>query len=94
MAKKVEELSISSDDTFTPILKLRGDFSLSISGALWAGTVTLQRTFDGGVSFVDIEAFTANTEKNGNEPGSGVYYRVGIKATEYTSGTVKVRLSW
>ena len=82
--------SISAQNTFTDKLDVRGHFGLSISGT-WAGTVTVQRTFDNGSTWHDVDTFTANTETYGFDPIS-CRYRVGIKAGEYTSGTAVVAL--
>ena len=77
--------SISAQNTWSGAFQLRGHFSLSISGT-WAGTVTVQRSFDNGSSWLDVDTFTANTETYGFEP-INCKYRVGIKTGEYTSGT-------
>ena len=79
-------------NTFTDKIRLNKEFNISISGT-WAGTVTLQRSFDGGTTYVDVETFTANAEKTGSEVEGGVDYRLGIKTGEYTSGSAKLRLS-
>ena len=86
-----EALAISAGNTFTPWLKLSGAFSLSISGT-WAGTVTIQRSFDGGTTPLDVQTYTANIEDTGSEPREDTVYRVGIKTGNYTSGTANVRL--
>lgn len=54
----------------------RGTFTVSLSG-LSDSTATVQRSYDGGSSWVNIEAFTANTEKTGYE-GEGALYRVDV----------------
>lgn len=87
-------LAISAQNTFTPWVALLGEFNLSISGT-WAGTVTIQRTFDGGTTVLDVNTYTANIEDRGSEPHGHGYtlYRVGIKTGQYTSGTANVRLN-
>lgn len=84
--------ALTAADAYCDWVKLHGDFNISILGT-WAGTVTVQRSFDGGVTPGDVEAFTANTEKVSNSFENGVMYRLGFKAGEYTSGTANVRLS-
>lgn len=91
MAVKVTK-SAGDQNTFTDKIRLNKTFNVSISGT-WAGTVTLQRSFDGGTTYTDVEVFTANAEKNGEEVEGGVDYRLGIKTGEYTSGTAELRLS-
>jgi len=53
--------------------------------------VQLQRSFDKGVNWGVVEAFTANAEKRVDDPESGVYYR--FNCSSYTSGTIVYRLS-
>ncbi len=86
------EASISADNTFSSSVRLRGKFNLSLSGT-WTATVTVQRSFDDGTTWVDVEEFTENVERVGEEAEVGVLYRVGIKMGNYTSGTVVGRLS-
>jgi hypothetical protein len=68
---------------------LYGDYTVSLSG-FGTGTVVLQRSFDQGVTWKDVESFTANVEKNGSEPLSQVLYR--LNCTAYTSGTLAYTL--
>ena len=69
-----------------------GYMNISVSGT-WAGTVTLQRTFDLGVTWVDVETWTCNYEGYLVDLQRGVRYRIGIAVGEYTSGTAVLRLS-
>ena len=81
--------NITAENTFTTAARLEGYFNLSISGA-WAATVTVQRSIDNS-TWVDVDTFTANAEEVGFEPEL-MWYRVGVKTGEFTSGTVVVRL--
>ena len=83
---------ISAQDDFVIMRLLKESFNVSISGGPWVGTVTLQRSFD-GQNWVDVETFTANTERIGDDIEKGMHYRLGFKVGEYTSGTATVRLS-
>jgi len=83
---------ISSQDEFVTMRLLKETFNISISGSPWVGTVTLQRSFD-GQNWLDVEAFTANTERVGDDPEKSTYYRLGFKTGEYSSGTATVRIS-
>ena len=62
--------------------------NLSIYGT-WAGTVTVQRSFDEGTTWRDITdaSYTENQELNIYDPSIIALYRVGIKEGSYTSGT-------
>ena len=86
-----QALAISAQNTFTAPVVLLGGFSLSISGT-WAGTVTIQRSFDEGSTWLDVQTYTANIEDTGSEPRGNTVYRVGIKTGNYTSGTANVRI--
>jgi hypothetical protein len=70
-----------------------GFLNISVYGATWSGTVTLQRSFDDGVSWYDITTFTANRQKALVDREGGVRYRIGMKNGAYSSGSVAVRLS-
>ena len=82
--------SITAENTFSDSLPLVGHFNLSISGTFVA-TVTVQRSFDSGSTWLDVDTFTSSTETYGFDPHQ-VYYRVGVKTGDFTSGTVVVAL--
>jgi len=85
------EKSISQADDFA-VIRLRNEvFNMSISGT-WTGTVTLQRSFN-GQDWFDVEAFTLNDQKVGDDPEKNIYYRIGFKVGDYGSGTALVRIS-
>lgn len=92
--------SISAENTFTAAITVtnvgttRG-FSISISG-VFVATVTLQRSFDGGASWVDVTSYTvptAVTYADGLD-NQDIQYRIGVKTGGYTSGTAVVQLSF
>ncbi len=69
-------------------------FNMSISGT-FVGTIALQRSFDEGVTFFDVEEFTAPVEKTGdhsvrNATTRPLLYRFNVSA--YTSGTIRAIL--
>lgn len=92
MGVAIAERSIAGQNLFTDPVKLTGFFNISLSGT-WVATVTVQRSFDDGSTWFDVETFKANAEEYGFEPEHGVIYRVGVKTGHYTSGTVVTRLS-
>ena len=70
------------------------------AGITWSGTVQLERSFDGGNTFIvcnigagTLAQFTAGTPVSTilSEPESGVLYR--FNCTAYTSGVINYRLS-
>ena len=67
--------------------------AMSISGTWTSSTVTVQRSFDSGSTWLDVDTFTQNVEIVGFEPEGRVYYRIGVKAGEFGTGTIAVRLS-
>jgi hypothetical protein len=90
--------TIAAQNTFTDHIHPadkpeRPYLNLSVSGVS-DSTVTLQRTFDGGTTWLDVESYTADAEKviEGAHEGAEAY-RVGVKTGDYGSDTVLVRLS-
>jgi hypothetical protein len=83
---------ISGSNKFSKAVdNIRGHYNYGIAGT-WVGTVTLQRSFDEGTTWRDVDSHTANVETYGYEPGENVYYRCGFKTGEYTSGQATVRI--
>jgi len=71
-------------------IELRGKFNVTISGTFVA-TLSLQRSFDDGVSWHTISTNTVPVTENEETPEKGVIHRIGF--TAYTSGTAVVRIS-
>ena len=92
MARKKQTRSIAAENLFTDAVSLAGYFNISLSGT-WVGTLTVQRSFDSGSTWYDVDQWTSNTQAYGLEPEVGVHYRAGIKTGDFTSGTCVVRLS-
>jgi len=71
-----------------------GRFNLSVSGQFTA-TITVQRSFDDGRTWLDVHAVSAPAELRGEEPEQShpVWYRAGVKSGEFTDGNAVVRLS-
>jgi len=82
---------VTAENTFSDGLYVVGDFNLSISGTFVA-TVTVQRSFDQGGTWRDVDTFTAPIETAGSDPEPVVVYRAGVKTGEFTSGTVSIRI--
>lgn len=85
------EKDVTAQNTFSDGIYTEGGFNLSISGTFVA-TVTVQRSFDQGSTWRDVETFTAPIETYGTDPGPTVAYRAGVKTGEFTSGTVSIRI--
>jgi len=82
---------ITAENTFSDGLYVVGDFNLSISGTFVA-TVTVQRSFDQGSTWRDVDTFTAPIETAGSDPEPVVVYRAGVKTGDFTSGTASIRI--
>ena len=88
-----ETAAVAAQNTFTDgvVVAPNSVFAVSVSGT-FVGTVTLQRSWDAGVTWHDVDEWTAPTEKNVTSVGN-CQWRIGIKTGEYTSGTANVRIS-
>jgi len=84
--------AITAANQYTDLVFLTGYFNLSLSGT-WTATVTVQRSFDNGATWFDVDTWTENTQEYGLEPERNVCYRVGVKAGDFTVGTIDARLS-
>lgn len=85
--------SISAETTFTDPIRVSGveasrAYTILITGT-WVGTVSIQRSIGSPGAWVDINAYTTNQNYSYTDglDNQIVYYRLGIKAGNYTSGT-------
>lgn len=87
--------SITAQNTFTEesIFSHEKPFNLSVGGSGWSATVTLQRSFDGGSTWLDVWTTTSPSEEIVDNSEANVLWRVGCKTSEYSSGTIPLRLS-
>lgn len=69
--------------------QINGRTPLSLSGT-WVATVKLQRSFDSGLNWLDVDQFASNIETYVN--GAGEMFRLTCSA--FTSGTVAYRLGF
>ena len=92
--------NISAENTFTNTIEVTNvgtsrSFTISLTGT-WVATVTLQRSFDDGASWIDVTTYTTNqsiTYSDGLD-NQIVLYRIGVKTGAYTSGTVAATLAY
>lgn len=96
MADNLQQVtaSLTAQNTGTDWLKGPPKAQISVSGT-WVATVFLQRKLKGEASSaaVDVESYTANTEKVIPD-GDGAYdYRLFCKTGGFTSGTIVCKLT-
>ena len=70
-----------------PKLPKQGKFTISISGT-FSATVSLQRSFDGGSTWMAVASYTAATEAQLTDHTLGILYRLGVANGDWSSGTV------
>lgn len=86
--------SISTANDFTDEIEVTGTDSSRVINIVVTGTFTatwhLQRSFDGGASWLDVTSGTAPTATSFNDGlnNSAVLYKLGVKTGNYTSGTL------
>ena len=90
--KALVTADIIAQNTYSDEVEMRGYFNFSLSGT-WTAVVFVQRSFDSGSTWLDVESFTENTQQKGLEPEGGVLYRFGVKTGGFGAGTVEGRLS-
>jgi hypothetical protein len=93
-------VSLTGEDQWSDPIRVVGvedqrRFQLAISGT-WSATVTLQYSVGAPGSWVDRDDYTANTTPTIDDglDNEIVYYRIGIKAGDYTSGTAVASLTF
>jgi hypothetical protein len=86
--------SLTAQNTGTDALEMSDRFyNVSVSGT-WSATLFLQRSFDGGATWLDVWSRTTNVELAAQEETErGVVYRLFIKTSGFSSGTAVLRLS-
>ena len=89
---------ITAANQWTDALGLIGFFNYSAQGTFVA-TVTLQRSFDQGTTWEDVDSDTSSFSLTGFEAippfkfcNPSVLYRIGVKTGEFTSGSISVRI--
>lgn len=100
--------SIAAQNTFTNSIRVSGlgahgvggtsarSFVINVSGT-WVGTVTLQRSFGTPGSWADVTNYTTNQTNvifDDTLDNQIIYYRLGIKTGNYTSGTAVCELDY
>ena len=94
--------SASTTSSSPSFIMMLGQFNASLSGTWGAGIMSIQKSYDGGTTFIPVTvdtstpgstgSYTSNVSVVINEPEPGVYYRWQPTST-LTSGTVTARIS-
>ncbi|MDX1742938.1 MAG: hypothetical protein R3186_05010 [Ruegeria sp.] len=97
--QRVEE-DVTAQDTWSDPIKVTGvgndrNFIITRTGT-WVGTVTLQRSVGDVGAWADVTTYTTNGTVTYDDEldNSVIYYRIGVKTGDYTSGTVELELDY
>lgn len=92
--------TLTGADQYTGYIRVVGVsnvriFHFTVSGT-WSGTITLQQGIGAPEGWVDRKNYTGNIDMDFNDgyDNSVIYYRIGFKPGNYTSGTANVSLSY
>lgn len=92
--------ALVAQNTFSDEIRVFGvgtdrAFTIVRSGT-WSATVTLQRSIGAPGDWTDVTTYTTNGTVSYNDALDNqiIYYRLGVKTGDYTSGTVDLRMSY
>lgn len=90
----------TAEDQFGSSIRITGTgttrkFDIDITGT-WTATITLQRSIDDESTWVDVLTYTSNQDTTHTDglDNEIVFYRLGIKTGDFTSGTATNVLEW
>ena len=87
--------SLTAENTFSnPIGRadsVPGDIGIGVAGT-FVGTLTVQRSLDGGVTWGDTATTATAPAQLSVTPVPGALYRCGFKTGAFTSGTATLQL--
>lgn len=92
--------ALSAADVYSDPIRIAGltaDRNLDIAtSGTWTATLTLQRSVGEPGNWVDVTTYTVNTTTTYNDGYDNqiIYYRLGIKTGDYTSGAAAVSLTY
>lgn len=92
------EVDVSAEDQFSDPIRVvatgSGRAFNVVRAGTWVATVTLQRSIGEPGAWVDVTTYTTNgtTSYNDGLDNQEIYYRIGVKAGDFTSGTAELSL--
>ena len=95
------EADVTAEDQWTNDIRVTGvgsaqrSFAITRAGT-WVATVTLQRSVGEPGDWVDVATYSTNGTTNYNDglDNQIIYYRIGVKTGDYTSGTAELNLTY
>lgn len=93
-------VTLTGADQFSDPIRVTGiggsrEFDVVITGT-WSATITVQRSIASPGSWEDVRDYTANAVDDINDGFDNqiIYYRIGIKTGNYTSGTANATITY
>jgi hypothetical protein len=79
--------SFSALNQVTSLLKVKGKWNF-VSRGTWTGTIQIQKSYDGGSTYIDFRSYSSAADKNFDVTGSEAEKNVGyrLKMSAHTSG--------
>lgn len=97
---QIVEQDVNGEDQWSDYIRVTGvgstrAFSVIRAGT-WTATVTLQRSVAEPGAWVDVNTYTGNGTTNYNDglDNQVIYYRIGVKTGDYSSGTAELSLEF
>lgn len=94
------EGGLNGENQFTSYVKVTNTGTARaisiVRAGTWSATATLQRSISEPGTWVDVATFTTNGTASYNDglDNQTIYYRIGIKTGNYTSGTATLTISY
>ena len=94
-ADNIEAASVTAQNQWTDSITTEAGDTLiiGIGGSGYVATVTLQKSYDGGSTWIDYYQVSSNETTEYNIIEDEVVFRLGVKTGDFTSGTVSCTLT-
>jgi len=92
VAETVDVSAESAAFTDPLLLDKNEEIVFAVAGS-WTGTSTLQKSYDGGSTYLDYFQTTNNDTLSITSDEDDVFWRAGVKSGDYIDGTVNVRIT-